>query len=79
MPILRRARHPPYLSRVRGDARAYAETALELLDTGTARKLLARSLRQYPADARLYPLLAKSLLPKWVLKSAREAKRGKKR
>ena len=56
--------------------RAYAETALELLDTGTARKLLARSLRQYPTDARLYSLLAKSLLPKWVLKSARGVKRG---
>jgi glycosyltransferase involved in cell wall biosynthesis len=56
--------------------RAYAETALELLDTGTARKLLARSLRQHPADARLYLLLAKALLPKWVLKNARGAMRG---
>jgi glycosyltransferase involved in cell wall biosynthesis len=56
--------------------RSYAETALELLDTATARKLLARSFRHDPADARLYPLLAKSLLPKWVLKSAREMKRG---
>lgn len=56
--------------------RSYAETALELLDTGTARKLLARSLRQHPADARLYPLLAKSLLPKWLLQGAREMKRG---
>jgi glycosyltransferase involved in cell wall biosynthesis len=56
--------------------RAYAETALELLDTGTARKLLAQSLRLTPADPHLYPLLAKSLLPGWALKQARKAKRA---
>jgi len=57
--------------------RAYAETALELLHMGTARKLLAQSLRLSPWDPRLYSLLAKSLLPGWALKRAREAKRGK--